>query len=31
METLMARHIVVNQHCYGCTAGQEAAVGGEIA
>ena len=31
METLMARHIVVNQHCYGCTAGAGSSCGGEIA
>lgn len=29
-EALMQRHIVVNQHCYGCTAGAGSSCGGEI-
>lgn len=31
MESLMSREIVVNQHCYGCTAGAGSSCGGEIA
>lgn len=30
METLAKRKIVVNQHCYGCTAGAGSSCGGEI-
>jgi radical SAM/Cys-rich protein len=30
-EALMARNIVLNQHCYGCTAGAGSSCGGEIA
>lgn len=30
LESLMARRIVVNQHCYGCTAGAGSSCGGEI-
>ncbi len=29
-ETLAQRHIVVNQHCYGCTAGSGSSCGGEL-
>jgi radical SAM/Cys-rich protein len=31
VQTLMDRNIVVNQHCYGCTAGSGSSCGGEIA
>lgn len=31
LDALMQRHIVVNQHCYGCTAGAGSSCGGEIA
>jgi radical SAM/Cys-rich protein len=31
LEELMSRKIVVNQHCYGCTAGAGSSCGGEIA
>ncbi len=31
MEALMGRDIVLNQHCYGCTAGAGSSCGGEIA
>ena len=31
VNTLMTRNIVVNQHCYGCTAGAGSSCGGEIA
>lgn len=31
LEALMQRQIVVNQHCYGCTAGAGSSCGGEIA
>ncbi len=31
MEALMERKIVLNQHCYGCTAGAGSSCGGEIA
>ncbi|MBK9256069.1 MAG: arsenosugar biosynthesis radical SAM protein ArsS [Saprospiraceae bacterium] len=31
MDVLMNRKIVVNQHCYGCTAGAGSSCGGEIA
>jgi radical SAM/Cys-rich protein len=30
LETLMARRIVLNQHCYGCTAGAGSSCGGEV-
>lgn len=30
-EALQNRHIVVNQHCYGCTAGAGSSCGGEVA
>lgn len=30
LDSLMARRIVVNQHCYGCTAGAGSSCGGEI-
>jgi radical SAM/Cys-rich protein len=30
MEALMGRDIVLNQHCYGCTAGAGSSCGGEI-
>jgi len=30
VEALMARNIVLNQHCYGCTAGAGSSCGGEI-
>lgn len=30
MEALMSRDIVLNQHCYGCTAGAGSSCGGEI-
>ncbi len=30
LDTLMQRQIVVNQHCYGCTAGAGSSCGGEI-
>jgi hypothetical protein len=29
-ETLNNRNIVLNQHCYGCTAGAGSSCGGEI-
>jgi radical SAM/Cys-rich protein len=31
LNTLMQRNIVLNQHCYGCTAGAGSSCGGEIA
>lgn len=31
LEDLMSRNIVLNQHCYGCTAGAGSSCGGEIA
>jgi len=31
MDALMARKIVTNQHCYGCTAGAGSSCGGEVA
>jgi Protein of unknown function (DUF3641) len=31
LETLEKRDIVVNQHCFGCTAGAGSSCGGEIA
>ncbi len=31
IETLNARNIILNQHCYGCTAGAGSSCGGEIA
>ena len=31
MDQLMSRQIVLNQHCYGCTAGAGSSCGGEIA
>jgi hypothetical protein len=31
IEEMMQRQIVVNQHCYGCTAGAGSSCGGEIA
>ena len=30
MDALSSRHIVMNQHCYGCTAGAGSSCGGEI-
>jgi hypothetical protein len=30
-EALVNRSIVLNQHCYGCTAGSGSSCGGEIA
>jgi hypothetical protein len=30
MADLMEREIIVNQHCYGCTAGAGSSCGGEI-
>ena len=30
MESLMARKIITNQHCYGCTAGAGSSCGGEV-
>lgn len=30
MEALMSRHVVMNQHCYGCTAGAGSSCGGEV-
>ena len=30
MEALKSRNIVLNQHCYGCTAGAGSSCGGEI-
>ena len=30
-EKLMQREIIVNQHCYGCTAGAGSSCGGEVA
>ena len=31
VEELLARPIIVNQHCYGCTAGAGSSCGGEVA
>ena len=31
LEVLKARNIVINQHCYGCTAGAGSSCGGEVA
>jgi len=30
MDELMSREIIINQHCYGCTAGSGSSCGGEI-
>ncbi|HMU06223.1 MAG TPA: DUF3641 domain-containing protein, partial [Saprospiraceae bacterium] len=30
MDDLMTRKVVLNQHCYGCTAGAGSSCGGEI-
>jgi radical SAM protein with 4Fe4S-binding SPASM domain len=30
-EALLSRNIVLNQHCYGCTAGSGSSCGGEVA
>ena len=30
MDKLMNREIVINQHCYGCTAGAGSSCGGEV-
>ena len=31
VERLNSRHILLNQHCYGCTAGAGSSCGGEVA